>query len=219
MTLIISRLIRQQLWRLLHKTNIKIVLECEIGADIAAFLPKGCTLKAVAVRFSNKMCSTSNSMSSRTLLSDHVCTSGYKIWAGNEMGEATSDLTQVPLQLRSSPKYEPSTFTMQGKRRLPTISRCFIRTQIQCAGGFGTSDDANQLLRSIFSVSSLNFVCISDFEQVTCNARLHLLNYFNNPNLLCYRLRDIYVSFWVPASVVTCLEDSYCLVYKPVEPV
>ena len=43
-----------------------------LGADIDAQLPKGSTLRATAVVFSNEVCSTFTAMSSRTLLSHHV---------------------------------------------------------------------------------------------------------------------------------------------------
>ena len=55
-----------------HKTSSKIVLKGGLGAGIGAQLPKGNTLKATTVVFSNEVCSTFTVMTSRTLLSDHV---------------------------------------------------------------------------------------------------------------------------------------------------
>jgi hypothetical protein len=44
-----------------------------LGAGIGAQLPKGSTLKATTVTFSNEVCSTFTAMSSQTLFSDHIC--------------------------------------------------------------------------------------------------------------------------------------------------
>ena len=73
MTLMTSGVIQRQLWRPFNKTSSKIVLKGGLGAGIGAHFPKGCTLKATTVVFSNEVCSNFTAMSSRTLLSDHVC--------------------------------------------------------------------------------------------------------------------------------------------------
>jgi hypothetical protein len=44
-----------------------------LGAGIGAQLSKGSALKATTVVYSNEVCSNFTAMSSRTLLSDHVC--------------------------------------------------------------------------------------------------------------------------------------------------
>jgi hypothetical protein len=49
---------------------------CFEGAGIGTQLPKGSTLKATTVVFSNEVCSTFTAMCSRTLLSDHVQLTG-----------------------------------------------------------------------------------------------------------------------------------------------
>jgi len=67
-----SGVIQWQLWRSFHKTSSKIVLKGGLGADIGAYLPKGSTLKATTVVFSNEVCSAFTVMSSQTLLSDHI---------------------------------------------------------------------------------------------------------------------------------------------------
>ena len=54
-----------------HKTISKIVLKCGLGAGIGAWFPKGSTLKATTVVFSDEVYSTFTAMNSRTL-SDHV---------------------------------------------------------------------------------------------------------------------------------------------------
>jgi hypothetical protein len=55
-----------------HKTSSKIVLKGGLGAGIGAELPKGSTLKANTVIFSNEVCSSFTAMSSQTLLSNHA---------------------------------------------------------------------------------------------------------------------------------------------------
>ena len=72
MTLMTSAVTQRQLWRPFHKTSSKIVLKGGLGAGIGAQLPKGSTLKATTVVFSNEVCSIFTAMSSRTLLSDYV---------------------------------------------------------------------------------------------------------------------------------------------------
>ena len=51
----------------------KFVLKGGLGAGVGAYLPKGSTLKATTVVFSNEVCSTYIVMSSRTLFTVHVC--------------------------------------------------------------------------------------------------------------------------------------------------
>jgi len=72
MTLITSGVIQRQLRRPFHKTSSKIALKGRLGSGIGAQLPKGSTLKATTVLFSNVVCSTFTAMSSRTLLSDYA---------------------------------------------------------------------------------------------------------------------------------------------------
>ena len=62
MTLMTSGVIQWQLWRPFHKTSSKIVLKGGLGAGIGAKLPKGSTLKATTVVFSNEVCSTFTAM-------------------------------------------------------------------------------------------------------------------------------------------------------------
>jgi hypothetical protein len=59
----------------IHHT--KIVLKGGLGSGNGAYLPKGSTLKAITVIFSNEVCSNFTAMSSRTLLSTLVV-SGIK---------------------------------------------------------------------------------------------------------------------------------------------
>jgi hypothetical protein len=47
-----------------HKTSSELVLRGGIGAGIGAWLPKGSTLKATTVVFSNEICSTFTEISS-----------------------------------------------------------------------------------------------------------------------------------------------------------
>jgi hypothetical protein len=63
------------------------------------------------------------------------------------------------------------------------VSCTLVWTYIQWTGGLDTSSSANQFLDFIFLIKTQNFLCISTFERITCDARLHLLNYFNTPNL------------------------------------
>jgi hypothetical protein len=53
------------------QNQFQIVLKDGLGAGIGAYLPKGSTLKATTVIFSNEVCSNFIAMSSRTLL--HYC--------------------------------------------------------------------------------------------------------------------------------------------------
>ena len=72
MTLMTSGIKQRKPCRPFHKTSSKILLKGGLGAGIGAWLPKGSTLKATTVVFSNEVCGTFTAMSSRTLLSDHV---------------------------------------------------------------------------------------------------------------------------------------------------
>jgi len=72
MTLMASVELQRQLWMSFQKTTSKIVLKGGLGAGIGAYLPKGNTVKATTVVFSNKVCSTFTAMSSRTLLTVNV---------------------------------------------------------------------------------------------------------------------------------------------------
>jgi hypothetical protein len=88
MTLMTSEVIRRQLCRPFHKTSSKIDFKGGLGAVIGAQLPKGSTWKATTVIFSNEVSSTSNAMSSRTLLLDHVIyESGYTLLCEDNLGE------------------------------------------------------------------------------------------------------------------------------------
>ena len=54
------------------QNQFQIVLKGGLRAGIGAQLPKGNTLKATTVVFSNEVCSTFTVMSMQTLLTDHV---------------------------------------------------------------------------------------------------------------------------------------------------
>ena len=81
MTLMTSEVIQRQLWRPFHKTIFKIVLKDGLGAGIGAWLSKGNTLKAITVVFSNEVCSTYTTMSSWTLLYEHVHVGRGNTWS------------------------------------------------------------------------------------------------------------------------------------------
>ena len=138
MTLVTSGVIQRQLWRPFHKTGSKIVLKGGLGAGIGAFLPKGGTLKATMVVFSNEVCSTFTVMSSWTLLSDHVYT--------HFSSTAYSSWTAVTLQMEAVSSSESCSFSVHPSQPVHLHSTQWISLS------FLLADHAYYLHLSVYAI-------------------------------------------------------------------